>query len=635
MISDIFFFALIGTLLYSLTTLVGFKVSKWLFGGLNFSYDSNLLLSSFTGLLIIVFVYSVIMSGGVTVNLLLLIPFAFYILFSRHPSSEVAEPKLDIKGLLKSSMVFGLVFIVMTILSIAFDYSDSINNDMLFYSNIGRSLGVDGSENVFHFYNTVLPQDFQNGTYPYHYFEFWFLSFVNLLVSKYPASILLKYVIYVFFKTWIVIGIKTLLQETGIRSMFLLPVIILATFLPVEYLLLKMESSWTIYMSIWSRPNFLTYLFVFLISLLLLFKKNLNLAITTLLILPIVSTSTAPALFPCVFILIIGLKIFKRINIREMWLLLLGTFGVAFSILIFYKLTGAEIKILKLTPELILEKYKTTWKAMLFFIVKLSATLLVVLIPLILLVYKKKNSLNRSEFILALITSFILSFVGIFIFQMSFFVDNSYQFPYVGYSMVLLVIEIVVLYLFFSSTSILIKGVLGLFLLAGLVMKSGEENWPKNNNLPIYSMAIKEKEDEKMFLPLLEVMDEVDGTGLFILDENTITDISPKRREIVTNQKGGFLYYINKNIKLYPFVDKRVMYKGEEENEEAFSKAHLYIDLMPDRFFESSKENLDWVVQNYQVKFLYFSIKDKQNPIYLRYAANKHVKLGEDEIIIL
>ena len=503
---------------------------------------------------------------------------------------------------------------------------------MLFYANIGKNIGFNGGENIYHYYNGFIPEEYSKGTYPYHYFEFWFLSLLRPLYGEFSAILILKYLVYVYFKTFAVVGIVGVLKELNakVKSFYLYPLVIIATLIPFDDFLNMFEVGWSYHFSIWTRPNFLTYIFVLIPFILLILKRQLYLGFLLLLLLPSISTVTAPVVFVFVSLTVLSLRIFKIISKSEFWKLAIFVFATALGVLLFYKILGVEIKSLALTKDYILEQYKITWKAILFLTVAMSLTMSALLLPTAFLT--KYIGKNKKPFQFLILSSLALAVIGIVIFQLGNFIDNFYQFPYLGYSFIYLLL--VLLLCWAVCSEIWIRYVSFGIILIGFAFSFGNSMLPKSMNISKNNIAHQDKGNEIDLDNLVRNSDYIKGNGLLILDANIVASIPPKKRDLLSNQHANYLYYLDNSIALFPYVVDSVFYLSTSEKDD-FSKAHIFNDILPKEMFSGDPNGVKQVIEKYDISFLFITGEDNFSIYSAMFSKAQVVTVSEDQKILL
>src|SRR6185312_4345533 len=154
-------------------------------------------LNSFLGVFTLVCLYSYIIVGFKTINLLSGLVLA-YLCFKN--GSRFKFDKLNVKELSPLLYIFLTVFILCGCYTLPL----SIEYDVRYYSKIAYSLREFKQENFYHFYNQY--NTLFNGTTPYHYFEMWLTSLITLPFSI-KTVIALKYFTYPFLISSISFGV--------------------------------------------------------------------------------------------------------------------------------------------------------------------------------------------------------------------------------------------------------------------------------------------------------------------------------------------------------------------------------------------------------------------------------------------
>lgn len=629
MISSIIIFSLIALLIFTFSSAVGALCAPFILPKRFESTEANHLINHFLGMVVIILLYSIVVTFGKTIGVVMLLPLLAMFLANRGKRSEINLKKyISIPHLL----IFGCVFILVSILSHFYNYSISINNDMLFYANIGKNIGFNGGENVYHYYNAIIPEECSNGTYPYHYFEFWFLSMLRTLFTEFAAIIVLKYLVYVYFKTYAVMGIVAVLRELNVKAkgIFVYPLVIFASLIPLDDFLNIFNAGWSYHFSIWTRPNFLTYIFVLIPFVLLIMKRQMYVGFLFLLFLPSISTVTAPVVFVFLSITVLALKVFKLINKSEFWKLAIFVFLTAMGIMLFYKILGVEIKSLTLTKDYIVEQYKITWKAMLFLTVVMVLTITALILPFSFLLKKMGDNKNFFQFLL--LSSLALTVIGIVIFQLGNFIDNFYQFPYLGYSFVYLLIVLLLCWASFSGIRFSYFSI-GIIVI-GFIYSLGSTTVPNSMDVSKNNIMHQNIGQELDFDNLVENSKKIKGNGLLILDAKVIASIPAKKRDLLSNQHANYLYYIDNSITLLPYVSDSIFYKESSQNDD-FSKAHIFNDILPSELFNANPNQIKQVIEKYDISFLFISGKENWDIYSSIFSDAKYVKINENQKILL
>lgn len=609
MLFTYFIFILTSVGFHFFSTLIGIFFLKITKINISKSSSKNNTLESFWGALLIIFLYSNISTLGISVFSLSIIPIITLLAYQNKQHIKIIN--FEIKDILLNSIKFGAVFLIVFILSFFWNYHPNFNNDIIYYSNIGHHLS-NGNENYYHFFKPLINSNTE-GIFPYHYYELWLQSFIEIFIKDVPSVLILKYLIYNYFKTFIILGIETVINHFRSSNFLTLILILLISLIPFELYLNIFNIGHEYQLSIWQRQNFLTYLFVLTPFVIYTLKKHYFLGCGTIMLLPLISSVTAPSIFCFLVIYTILLKALKCITTKEMIYLLISEFSLAFSIMIFYSQFGLKIDSLNYTTEYLINTYSNHWKTMLLYIIILPLGTLTLLIPLYL--YTKHLTKNRKEIILIIFSSFLITGFGVIIFQLGFFIGDFYQFPFVGYSFTYL-ISIILLSLSFFSKKHLLKFISFTILIIGLSFISKSITLPKSSNLIKNNMLLSKNSNTKATLDKKSVdliyknQEKIKGRGFFILNNHAIERLTFSERTFSYNQYANFLYYLNPSIELIPLLYSNELY-SEIHDSKHFTKAHQFNDLLPKDLFENSLLKLKNKVLKYNINFLFIEGDEK------------------------
>lgn len=596
--------------------------------------DKNYTLASFWGLIILIFFYSTFQTQGKTINIFLLFPITLLAL-KKH-KKPLNKIKVNWIPILKASLKFTLTFCLVLTLSIFWNYNSSINNDIIYYSNIGNNLNA-GIENHFHYFNNVIPSD-KAGLFPYHYFEMWLQSLLSNFTGSIPSVIVLKFLVYSYFKTYIILGIDSILLLLKRSFSLNILLITLISLLPFEDYLNLFNPDWKYYLSFWKKPNFIIYLFAFIPFTLYTLDKKYFISVIILLTLPIISTVTAPPIFLFIPFYILSLFVLKLLNRIEVFYLFSTTIFMALFILLFYHFFGVKLKTLSFTQDFILTTYSNSWKAMLYYIFILPATTLLLTIPLTALFITSKK--NNNQINLILYSGIMITTFGVIIFQAGYFIDNFYQFPFIGYSFIYL-IAIILLSATITSLNKPTKVISLLILLVGLFFSKKDitiplsMNFSENDIQLIKFINTKKKITKQSCQLLMKNKNIIKGKGFYILGKDATSKIAPLELMIAFNQYPNFLYYLNKDIELYPLIDRGILYKNEIKDDIMYSKAHSFNDLLPKVFFDNDLKTTPLLVKKYNISFLFIDGIQKTNEMIKLFPKAKQIELDNNQTILV
>ncbi|MCT4581220.1 MAG: hypothetical protein N4A35_07365 [Flavobacteriales bacterium] len=607
MLLTYFIFIIIAICIYFTSVLTGILFIKLTKISTSKNIYENYFLESFWGISIIIFLYSIFSTKGLTIFSLSVIPIVGLLIYKK--TNQVIN--FEIKDIALKSFRFGSIFFIIFLLSFFWNYHHNFNNDIIFYSNIGHHLS-NGNENTYHFFKPLIRANTE-GVFPYHYFEMWFQSLIEIFVKGIPSSILLKYLVYNYLKTSIIIGIESIISHFKKTSITTFILVILISLIPFDIYLNLFNIGHKYQLNMWQRQNFLTYLFVLIPFSIYTLKQKYFLSIYTIMLLPLISIVATPSILCFVVTYTILLKLIKYIKTKEMLYLLITEFSLAFSIIIFYNKFGLKLEGLNYTIEDLINTYSNNWKTMILYIIALPLGTLTLMIPLY--YYTRKLIQDRKQIILIILSSFLITSYGVIIFQLGFFIGDFYQFPFVGYSFVYL-ISIILLFLSFLSEKRFFKFFSYIILIIGLSFSTINITLPKSVNLIKNNMLLsknshtKARLDKKSVDLIYKNKEKIKNRGFFILNEEAIERLTFSERTFSYNQYANFLYYLNPSIELIPLLYSKELYSSKHESKQ-FAKALQFNSLLPKELFENSLTNLKTKVIKYNVKFLFIEGDNK------------------------
>jgi hypothetical protein len=282
---------------------------------------------------------------------------------------------------------------------------------------------------------------------------------LTVLFKQFPINfsflMVLKYLVYVFLETYIVFALYSLLKSLKfkINLLFYIPIILVTAF-PLNLVLGVFNNSWhDFYFSFWHYPNFILYSFILINVLTLFLNNNFKSGLIIILLLPVISITTAPAILTTVFIVSVLFFYFKVFNFKELLFVSLSSVVLAILILLFYKITSSPIEAYIENDTPLLLRYKNAWKAVLY-ILGIVNVIIFIFLGILSFYNKKIKALDNSIFNKLLLICMLTVSSGVFLYQLAFYVENSYQFVYVGYSLVFLVFALLILKGFFSKSKL-------------------------------------------------------------------------------------------------------------------------------------------------------------------------------------
>lgn len=313
----------------------------------------------FVGLFASITFYSILKTGGITINIgLVVLGILFY--FQSKEKLDFTQFKHRIKLNKKDFIPF---FYIVCFSSVYFfwkyyclfnhgeEYPIVINSDSIYHSNLSIFLNEFGIESLNT--NYYYPPD---GTYPYHYFEGWTIAFFSFILNL-NHWITEELIVYPFLAAIVVSGTWALFEKLGILT-FENKVLGLITVFFSGFYIIEVVDGMALFDYLdnytygynaideyWGLKLIIAYI-ISIAGLLLLIEKKIILSILLFLFLPIVSITLAPgilgATFSLLFIVIVFDKKFKfNLNLPKYSLL----FPVVIFLLIalFYLITGSKI----------------------------------------------------------------------------------------------------------------------------------------------------------------------------------------------------------------------------------------------------------------------------------------------------
>lgn len=586
-------------------------------------WQGNLFLGLFYRVLLFSFllvtVFALVLSKGQTV-FVFTIPL-FYALFRSYRQELPTE--LPVAGASDKWRVWGIVGLVSAItvlISYYFTLKFSIRNDTAHYVKIGEYMAAHGVENPYHYYN--VENSVFKGISPYHYFEMWFGGIFFRLNALIGFTVFSNYLFYIYFvlnvfRVLIFVGIFGLLSRYTRFNVFYL-------LIPVPFFIIDLSaySNWWIdsYVAesnFFKRPNFIFY-YLFMIPVFdAILRGHRAQQVIWSLFFVVASITAVPAIAGSL-LLKFAYDWFTQKEQRRAILKSTAWFlGFIVLIMLFYKVFGvgkeaATIEVM--TVKEMVAKTLSLWKACVFMFVMLSVKIFLV-IGLIYVLLMDRFSISfrfDGAFRQLLLYIGLLCFTGIALFQLVPYLDNMYQFAFIGYCSVMLML-VVVLVIKFSALKPGLK-LYGFLLLTLAVLFAGyrrnlffdqillaDVNWKedsKTNFLLQHGLSYDYIKGLEAQAPALKAMN---GASL-IAGEDAVPEFVGLRHS-VTFQLGNYLMAYQNNLhlpllsdpaKLYPDTDtlSKDYYKALNFNRKALFY-RTYNDQLPylDNFHRYLREH--------------------------------------------
>jgi len=197
-----------------------------------------------TGIVIIVFLKSIIETSFQTINILFLLLVIEFIIFKIYKKERIVNLSFDTKNILEKEKIIKtlqliLFFILIFLIHSLYLYSFSNQSfkipdeDLLFYSKVSNSISLYGKENFIFSYNNIINQN-DNGIVLYHFFDLWTNSFFFQLfnISSYFSLFFITAPIFTFI---LFVGITSLWEKIGKLNFLKLILTILLLFVSGMY----------------------------------------------------------------------------------------------------------------------------------------------------------------------------------------------------------------------------------------------------------------------------------------------------------------------------------------------------------------------------------------------------------------
>jgi len=555
-------------------------------------------LGSFLGFFTLITIYSIVVTGFKTVNVIAL-PVLVYLFYSNSKKFELSS--YNYKTLLHLLYIFPITYFIYG----CFLLPTSIENDVRYYAKISFALAEFGQENVYHFYNKF-DKGFW-GIMPYHYTEMWLTSFFNV-IFKVKSIIALKYMTYPFFISSLGYGVFGIVKRTSFFTFILFLGLSALPFFHISVF----GSGFPVYTDFWIRPNFIIYYYVLLALFLLIIEKNWNLLFLFVIICGTASVIILPCLYGGLFIFSTVLMFRKDIKVQK-FVFLNASLLLFFILLI--TLNGIFSPALSLYsglsfPEIIAYSL-SIWKAVVFSIVTI-----IIECGMLLLVGYLLNRYLVKEDALNFIYLFILIqvVIGVVLFQMLNQLDNAYQFPYFPFAATGFILILSIIMVLDSHSFVRLRTSLIALLIVFCCFTSY-----KNFNFSKFDMSL---EDKNLFREKVS-KDWVRNTrkyfeanpealGGFVVTKADLKNFPPNTRNCLTYQWGSFLSYITDNCNLPDLTHTDTLLADKNEtNAGLFTKAETWMNVFPKYTHRSSAISfLDEGELDYFISFKNLPIPD-------------------------
>lgn len=570
---------------------------------------SNLFHSVLSGMILVVVVYSVFKTGGITINwLFIIVPGCYFFLFKKgYLLGLYTGFKIQLKPDNLGLLILTLLLVILG--AFCFMLPASIENDVLYYSQISEALSIGSSENYYHHYNDVLNV---SGVTLYHYFEMWFTALLSEFFS-FSTIVLLKFCTYSVLKVLIFLGGLALLEKFYKVRWYHLLFLFSLLFIEWHHILDQFTITASSYSSIWIRPNFMTYL-VFFIPVLysMLRKKYINGLVIILLMIPVsvilIPIAVGVAAF---FSICIYLYKRKRMSVNDVRYLkiypVIGIVGAfVFLFLKYNKITTFDFATAGFIEKSRISFVLENWKPIVGTYSLLIFNQAIIFIPMLIVTFwyrRRYLSEQGASLLFIVVLSVFIVFCGTLCFQLLYDVDNAYQFAYPGY--VFLSFSFVFLLIYFLTifkNEVVRKIGISALTVISLIAANNtyqSKNFIDENNytsltqanlVNIHGLSFEEVAVMDSVAPQIE-----NAQGAFMVGSEFLNNYPKKSRQVTTYQPCNYMKYYKCSLAILPMTPSRILYADMSEDEKEVSKA--YRSNKEIYFYKNEKEENEYILE--------------------------------------
>ena len=574
----------------------------------------NFLIDVLVGLILVIFIYSIIFSGFKTVNLIgaiLIFTYVFSNIKNINWTWNFNFNKEQLKVVL-SALFF---LFISSLISYLYPYKGQIDEDIVQYVNISRELNYSGIENIFTYFNSFKTI----GLMPYHYFEMWFGSILfKLNFFNFSDAVVFRYCSYSILKSICLLGFLAfveLIKKIKIYDIFIVVFLFLFNSLLFTSII---NDSYPLHTSVWLRPNLITY-YLFLFPVFTLFRYGYRkLSILFLLLLVIASTVTAPSVVSTLFTICVLVYFFNKKRKSHAFKLSLIILFFSVAVMLFYKIFGhssQEASKINSFYDLFIYTH-SIWKAIVFYLLTIPLRTIGIIFPalILLLFYKDDFFLIVRENLVSILFSIILFINGLLFFQLTTFMDNTYQFVYIGYCSLTIITFLflyqLILLVFKKPINFKSSIVLFVFILLNLWHIS------KDFNFNIFYKNLAELNLSRQGLSQKYIYDidkymsgknSLKGAFAFGIDTSYNYTNNSHENPHSTSQFGSYTYYLKSNLKLFPLSDPAKLFYGLDENSFFYRRYKVLTRLLP--FYNKNNklnynERLKYTIDEEKINFI-------------------------------
>lgn len=579
--------------------------------------------------ILIVTLCAIISTKGKTIFILILpIAFIAYRCYSKKQSPVIIDNSGGIRKRL-FFIIIPVITIATVVLSYYFALKFSMRNDVAHYSKTAECLINQGIENPYHHYNNE--NSILKGNLPYHYFEMWFGSAFFKLNNILSISLFSNYIFYIFFvfnlfRVIAIIGIFGLINKYIKFNFIYFVVVFLILIIDISAYCNWWNDAYVAESNFFERPNFIFYYLFFIpIFSSILNNDRVKLALWSCVF--IIATITALPSVSGAMVLILIWSWYKIKSERPSNLkILLSYLAFILVIAVFYKIFGASkeaVHVESMSIKQMITKTLSLWKACVFMFTMLSVKIAVFCILIFALLWGRlsKSYTFNTLFKQLLFYCALLCLTGIGVFQLIPYLDNMYQFAFVGYCAVVLML-IIVLTIKLSVLPVIKKSVFVIIFLLAIVfgikrnlffdhILLADVNWGTNLKTnfmlqsdfsPKYIKALDEN------ARLLE-----NRNGASVIDEHDVLSDFAGLRHSATYQLGNYFAVFNNNVNLPLVSNPDGLYPDEDKSDKNkdFTKAFTFNTKT--RFYKlydktkTYKENLSLYLKQNKIKYVFAS----------------------------
>lgn len=574
----------------------------------------NFLIDVLVGLILVIFIYSIIFSGLKTVNLIGAI-LIFTHVFSNFKNINWTWNFNFSKDQLKVVLSVLFFLFISTLISYLYPYKGQIDEDIVQYVNISRELNYSGIENIFTYFNSFKTI----GLMPYHYFEMWFGSILfKLNFFNFSDAVVFRYCSYSILKSICLLGFLAfveLIKKIKIYDVFIVVLLFLFNSLLFTSII---NDSYPLHTSVWLRPNLITY-YLFLFPVFTLFRYGYRkLSILFLLLLVVASTVTAPSVISTLFTICVLVFFFNKKSKSHAFKLSLIILFFSVAVILFYKIFGhssQEASKINSFHDLFIYTH-SIWKAIVFYLLTIPLRTIGIIFPalILFLFYKDDFSLIVRENLVSILFSIILFIYGLLFFQLTTFMDNTYQFVYIGYCS-LTIITFLFLYQLILLTfkkPINFKSSIVLFVFIVLNLWHVSKDFNFNifyKNLAELNLS-RQGLSQKYIYDIDKYMSEkksLKGAFAFGIDTSYNYTNNSHENPHSTSQFGSYTYYLKSNLKLFPLSDPAKLFYGLDKNSFFYRRYKVLTRLLP--FYNKNNnlnynERLEYTINEEKINFI-------------------------------